>query len=99
MDVLTVESKAFTAIKQMFDEINEKIEKIGTKGNPLSEQWLDNQEVCLALRISKRTLQNMRDSGTIPFSQEPASKKIYYKASDIEDYLNKHYKGGFKAES
>ena len=57
--------------------------------SPLSEQWLDNQEVIELLHISKRKLQDMRDKGEVPFSKIGA--KIYYKASDIEKMLNLHY--------
>ena len=41
------------------------------------------------LMISKRTLQTYRDRGILPFSQ--ISRKIYYKASDIDEYLDRHY--------
>ena len=57
--------------------------------SPLSEQWLDNQEVIELLHVSKRKLQDMRDKGEIPFSKIGA--KIYYKASDIEKMLNLNY--------
>lgn len=51
--------------------------------------WVNGDDVCFALRISKRTLQNYRDRGILPFSQ--AGRKIYYKLSDILDYLDRHY--------
>jgi MerR family transcriptional regulator, repressor of the yfmOP operon len=51
--------------------------------------WLTSDEVCHLLGISKRTLQNYRNNGILPFSQ--IGRKIYYKASDIDDYLERHY--------
>jgi MerR family transcriptional regulator, repressor of the yfmOP operon len=51
--------------------------------------WLSADEVCHLLRISKRTLSNYRTNGVLPFSQ--IGRKIYYKASDIDDYLENHY--------
>ncbi|MBN2776537.1 MAG: helix-turn-helix domain-containing protein [Bacteroidales bacterium] len=56
---------------------------------PLSDRWLDNQDILLLLKISKRTLQAYRDERKIPFSQ--VGNKIYYKASDVEKFLKKNY--------
>lgn len=55
----------------------------------LRKIWLTGDEVIHLLGISKRTLQNYRDQRKLPFSQ--VGRKIYYKASDIEEYLSNHY--------
>jgi excisionase family DNA binding protein len=55
----------------------------------LRKLWLTGDEVIHLLGISKRTLQNYRDQRKLPFSQ--VGRKIYYKASDIEEYLSNHY--------
>jgi DNA-binding transcriptional MerR regulator len=55
----------------------------------LKNKWLTSEEVCHLLGISKRTLQSYRDNEILPFSQN--KRKIYYKASDIDDYLDAHY--------
>lgn len=55
----------------------------------LTEKWLSGDQVCHLLRISKRTLQAYRSRGIIPYSQ--VSRKIYYKVSDIDEYLDAHY--------
>ncbi|HPR74255.1 MAG TPA: helix-turn-helix domain-containing protein [Bacteroidales bacterium] len=55
----------------------------------LSKQWLTSEEVCRQLSISKRTLQSYRDRGILPYAQ--IGRKIYYKASDVDDYLDAHY--------
>ncbi|AEA42600.1 helix-turn-helix domain-containing protein [Fluviicola taffensis] len=88
MNVITIESEAFQQIVKRLEAINEKLNK--EKGTtPLSEVWMDNQDVCELLHISKRTLQHYRDSGKLPFSQIGA--KIYYKASDIDAFLQSNY--------
>jgi hypothetical protein len=51
--------------------------------------WLNSEHVCLILKISVRTLVTYRQRGILPFSQ--IGRKIYYKASDIEEYLERHY--------
>jgi MerR family transcriptional regulator, repressor of the yfmOP operon len=57
--------------------------------NQMTNKWLSSEEVCHLLMISKRTLQTYRDRGMLPFAQ--IGRKIYYKASDIDEYLNLHY--------
>jgi excisionase family DNA binding protein len=57
--------------------------------NPSQKKWLSSEEVCHLLMISKRTLQSYRDREILPFAQ--IGRKIYYKASDIDDYLDRHY--------
>ena len=56
--------------------------------------WLDNQDVMLALHISLRSLQTLRSNGTLPYSR--INNKIYYRRRDIERILNDNYskKGG-----
>jgi len=88
MNVITIESQAFLKIMDDIEAIREGLnQKIPQ--NPLGEKWLDIQETCQLLKISKRTLQNYRDNGILPYSQ--IAGKIYFKASDIQSHLEKHY--------
>ena len=48
-------------------------------------EWLDNQDVCQMLNISPRTLQTLRDNGTLAYSQ--INRKVYYKPEDVERIL------------
>jgi hypothetical protein len=84
--------------KQDFDDLKEDVKEILRRVNTphtqtLSEQWLDIQDTCNALRVSKRTLQSYRDNGVLPFSQ--IGGKIYFKVGDIEKHLENHYKPAF----
>lgn len=49
------------------------------------EKWLDNQEVCLMMNITKRTLQTYKDKGLLPYSK--LNRKNYYKLSDVQALL------------
>jgi Helix-turn-helix domain len=89
MQVITMESEAFQKIVNQLDAINNKLNN-QKETTPLAEVWLDNQDVCSLLHISKRTLQHYRDSEILPYSQIGA--KIYYKSSDIDTFLEKNYK-------
>lgn len=90
MEVITIESKAFQDILTTLDAINTKL---SLKNKQLSEQWLDNVELMKLLKISKRTAQHYRDNGLISFSQ--VGNKIYYKLSDVEELMKKHYNKSF----
>ena len=45
-------------------------------------EWMDNQDVCQALKISPRTLQTLRGSGRLPHSK--INNRIYYRPEDVE---------------
>lgn len=60
-----------------------------TKAELFKEEWMDGQEVILALHISQRTLQTLRCSGQLPFSR--LHKKLYYKTSDVKAMLENNY--------
>ena len=89
MEVITISTEAFQAIIDKIDKINDRLDL--QKPVPmLNDRWLDIQEACFLLRISKRTLQSYRDNGLLPFSQ--INGKIYFKAKDIENHLEKNYR-------
>ena len=60
-----------------------------TKGELFKEEWMDGQEVTLALNISPRSLQTLRCSGQLPFTR--ILKKLYYKTSDVKALLENNY--------
>ena len=62
-------------------------ESLQNTSQPSEKQWLNNKEFCEYLGISKRTAQNYRDTGIIPFSQ--IGSKIYYRLSDVFHALDK----------
>ncbi|PLX07664.1 MAG: DNA-binding protein [Marinilabiliales bacterium] len=90
MNVITIESDAFKQIMDKLQSLESKFIELKMEAiTPLSEKWMDNQDVLLLLKISKRTLQSYRDTNKIPYSQ--IGHKIYYKASDVEKFLKKNY--------
>jgi hypothetical protein len=68
-----------------------------TRSEIFKETWIDGQEVLLALNISQRTLQTLRDSGILPFSR--LNGKFYYKVSDLEALLESNYSRNLKSLS
>ncbi len=91
MQVITIQSEAFQELVKKMDEIQNKLT---AKDKEPKEVWLDNQEFIQLMKISKRTAQHYRDTGLISFSQ--VGSKIYYRMSDVEELLKKHYNKAFK---
>ena len=90
MEVVTIQSEAFNQIVEKIEAVHKRLD---AKEKEPKEQWLDNNELMQLLKISKRTAQHYRDSGLISFSQ--VGNKIYYKLSDIEELLKRHYNKSF----
>ncbi len=61
----------------------------GEVGGASLEEWIDGQEVMLALHISPRTLQTLRSNGILPYSR--IGNKIYYLQRDILKILSDNY--------
>lgn len=55
----------------------------------------DNQDLCMLLQISKRTLQRYRSTGALPY--KTLGKKTYYSESDVLTFLSNHVRD-FKKE-
>ena len=65
-----------------FSRFTERMDAILAKqGGRSMNRWMDNQEVCRQLNISPRTLQTLRDNGTLAYSQ--INHKVFYKPEDV----------------
>ena len=53
-------------------------------------RMLDNQDLCILLQISKRTLQRYRSIGALPY--KTLGKKTYYSEEDVLKFLSEHVK-------
>ena len=83
MEIVNIEARTFEAMLSKFEVFADRMEKLCTLYGDMSQRmWLDNQDVCLMLNISPRTLQTLRDNGTLPYSQ--ICHKTYYKPEDVE---------------
>ena len=80
-----------TFLFQTIDLLSESIENIVRDFKPglEGEQYLTDKEVSKLLKISRRSLQDYRTEGKIPFYR--VGGKILYSASDIERFLKEHY--------
>jgi len=81
MNIINIHEKTYEQMMSCIAEFEQEIRALCSNSTTLAD-WLDNQQVCKLLHISKRTLQYYRDNGTLPYSQ--IGHKCYYKSTDVE---------------
>ncbi|WP_106828863.1 helix-turn-helix domain-containing protein [Parabacteroides pacaensis] len=92
MDLITKDSDATLVLFSSLDRVLENVENMVTNYRLVlnGEHYLTGEEVCKKLCISKRTLQDYRDTGLLGYVQLPG--KIIYRESDILELLDRHYR-------
>lgn len=89
MEVICLQDEAF------YQLIEEVVSRIKEKQKITNEKWVTPERAMEILNIkSKTTLQKLRDTGVIAFTQ-PQKKIILYDYDSIMEYLNKHRKKSF----
>ena len=89
MEIIGIETATYEkTLKEIEGFLDTVDELIAASSQQKTGEWLDNQDVCLILKISPRTLQNLRDTDQISYSQ--IGRKIYYKEKDIQKFIEKH---------
>ncbi len=88
MEVVAIQKSALDKIKNELKELLNLTENATKKYTAIfkEEKWLDNQEVCLMMNITKRTLQTYKSKGLLPYTK--LNRKNYYKRSDVLALLN-----------
>ena len=58
------------------------------------ERYLTDREVSEILKVSRRTLQEYRNEGILPYIS--LGGKILYRESDLEELLDRHYHPAYR---
>ena len=82
----------FKSIDRMLDGIENRVKN--HKPTLGGERYLTDKEVSAKLRVSRRTLQDYRTEGRIPYYQ--LGGKVLYRESDIQRVLDNGYRDAFK---
>ena len=84
--VIIVDEQKFGKLIRKIEVLTDEVKTLSAKSAPtLKDKWLVTDEVCKLLDISSRKLQQMRTNNEIKYTK--SGKKIYYKASDVQNYL------------
>ena len=82
-------------IMDRFDLMNDQINDVQKNRNKIDgEELLDNQDLLQMLKISNRSLQRYRSSGKLPYYT--ISGKIYYKLSDVHQFIRDSFNAPFE---
>jgi len=91
-----IDKKYFDSwMSQLTNQIEKLNRKIDRQDNSITpkiddEILLDNQDLCLLLKVSKRTLQRFRSSGKLPYRL--IGRKTYYLESDVSNFIHNGFK-------
>lgn len=85
-------------MRQVFSRLDRHQEMLasmqeGKKEQPpmtgiMEDDTMDNQDVCMLLHVSKRTLQRYRSDGLLPYRMH--RHKTYYRRADVELFISTH---------
>ena len=78
MDLIIFERKAFEEFAAKIEQFILRVSNspVVKSGKKKTNNWLDHQDVCQRLKISKRTLQTLRDNGTLDYTK--IGNRTYY---------------------
>ena len=83
MEVISIERSTYEELLTSFNNFVTQMKAMAGRGTDKRlGEWLDNQDVCQILNISPRTLQTLRQNGTLAYSQ--IEHKTYYKPEDVK---------------
>ena len=96
--VLTLDDEPIASIYYTMKECNKKMGTIIREHRPLMDgnRYLTDKEVSQIMKVSRRTLQEYRNEGKLPYIQ--LGGKVLYKESDIERMLQNGYKEAWQTE-
>ena len=91
-EIITKDSEEFKELAGWMKKIGRSVEAATARIRPTiaDEHYLQGEEVCELLHISKRTLQTLRDEGGIPYTT--IGGKILYPESVLYETVRKNYR-------
>ena len=79
---IVFEEEAFNYLDAQLENFVKRMDRIRERSEDKTmNKWLDTQDVCQTLNICPRTVQTLRDNGTLAYTQ--ISHKTYYKPEDV----------------
>lgn len=86
MRLVVIEEKVLEELLSTVNAFVHRFERAFNLNHPKElKEWLDTQDVCIMLSISKRGVQTLRSSGKLPSTK--IGKKSYYKPEDVQKLI------------
>lgn len=95
-ELITLRTEGVTDAMQSMKDIESLFDKVTSNYRPLldGERYLSDVEVSHRQKISRRTLQEYRDNGMIPYFK--LGGKVLYRESDLERVLQECYHPAYR---
>ena len=95
-EIITKDHERVKALFSSFDQMLEKLEVVLMNYKPTlnGEHFITDVEVAERLKVSRRTLQQYRSEGRIPYFK--FGGKSLYRESDIQRIMEKNYCEGWE---
>ena len=96
-NLITKENERVKSFFKAFDRMLTGLEKMVENYRPVfnGERFLTDKDIYQRLRICRRTLQEWRYTGQLPYVQ--IGNKILFRESDVQALLDKHFRKAFKS--
>ena len=93
-NVLTQRDETIIRAVATIQKASKKAERLISDYRPIlnGDRLLTDPEVADLLKVSRRTLQEYRNDGILPYIEMKG--KVVYRESDIEQFLRIHYRKG-----
>lgn len=86
MEIISIEGRTYEALMERLEKFSRSVDALCERnGGKEMGKWLNGQDVCMILNISKRTLQSLRDNGRLAYTQ--INRTMFYKPKDIEKLI------------
>lgn len=95
-ELITEKNERVGHFMESLDRMLKELECLASGCRPVlnGERYLTDKEVSALLKVSRRTLQDYRNEGRIPYIL--LGGKILYRESDIERMLEEGYREAFR---
>lgn len=85
--LICIEENVLHALLARVEALTIAARNLQQKVKPKSDEgWIEGDDVCRILTLSKRTLQTYREKGIIPYSN--IGGKHYYRKNDLATFLD-----------
>lgn len=97
-ETITRDNEKVALLLEKMNRLMENMESLAENYKPVlgGERFLKDKELSAMLKISRRSLQDYRNEGRIPYIQ--LGGKILYRESDIEQILKNGYRKAYREE-
>ena len=97
-ETITRDNERVALLLERMNRLMENMESLAENYKPDlgGERFLTDKELSAMLKISRRSLQDYRNEGRIPYIQ--LGGKILYRESDIEQILKNGYRKAYREE-